>query len=421
MSKVSVIIPCYNQGRYVMETLGSVLSQTYQNLEVIIVNDGSDDQHTTAILDQIDIENVQVLHTDNQGLAAARNNGIQVACGQIVLPLDSDDLIAPDYIERAVVILDENEEIGIVYCRAQLFGSVETEWLLPKYSLNKILLDNVIFCSALFRKSDWEVVGGYDPGMIYGWEDYDFWLSLIERGREVYQIPEILFSYRVSSDSMVRSKERWQKVAMFKRIFERHTKLFSSNIDVWIDTLLDVREPYYTSKLYIDPGDGISDANCISRKVELGTSEIEFSLEGYETIQAVRFDPIDSPVVIEILDFIIVDTKGERRKINDCTDNSIFHVNNERYFDSDDPQCFPVLSPHELDTVHSIIVRLSFKALAADALREIVKCQREMMQSISSQVDRYRSSGVIKAASKAIAMHEGEERGHYLKRQLKIF
>ncbi len=421
MSKVSVIIPCYNQGRYVMETLGSVLNQTYQNLEVIIVNDGSDDQHTTAILDQIDIENVQVLHTDNQGLAAARNNGIQVACGQIILPLDSDDLIAPDYIERAVVILDKNEEIGIVYCRAQLFGSVETEWLLPKYSLNKILLDNVIFCSALFRRSDWEAVGGYDPGMIYGWEDYDFWLSLIERGHEVYQIPKILFSYRVSSDSMVRSKERWQKVAMFKRIFERHQKLFSSHIDVWIDTLLDVREPYYTSKLYIDTGDGVGDANCISRKVELGTSEIEFSLEEYETIQAVRFDPIDTPVVIEILDFIIVDRKGERRKINDCTDNAIFQINNDRYFDSDDPQCFLDLSPHDLDTIQAIIVRFSFKALAADALQEIVKRQQEMMQSMSSQVDQYKSSGLIKAASKAIAMHEGEARGHYLKRQLKIF
>ena len=421
MLKVSVIIPCYNQGQYVMETLASVLKQTYQNIAVIIVNDGSDDQDTISILNQIDLETVQVLHTTNQGLAAARNNGIEAAKGDLILPLDADDLIDPGYVEQAVASFKGNTALGIVYCRARLFGSVNTEWLLPPYSLPEMLLDNVIFCSAMFRQSDWEAVGGYDSGMIYGWEDYDFWLSLIERGREVYQIPEILFSYRVSSDSMVRSKERWQKVAMFKRIFERHKKLFSSHIDVWIDTLLDVREPYYTSKLYVDTGDGVSDSNCISRKVELGTSEIEFSLAEYEKILAVRFDPIDIPVVVEIFDFIIVDTNGERRKINDFTDNSIFHVNNERYFDSDDSQFFPVLSPDELETVHTIIVRLSFKALAADALLKIVKRQQEMMQSMSSEVDQYEASGLIKAASKAIAMHEGEERGTYLKRQLKIF
>lgn len=241
MLTVSVIIPCYNQGQYVLQTLDSVLNQTYQHVEVIIVNDGSDDQQTVSVLNQIDSQNVQLIHTDNQGLAAARNTGIKHATGSIILPLDADDLIAAEYIEKAVTILENNKDIGIVYCKAQLFGSVETEWLLPPYSLDEMLLDNVIFCSALFRKSDWKAVGGYNQEMIYGWEDYDFWLSLIERGCEVYQIPEILFSYRVASDSMVRTKEKWKKVAMFKRIFERHQQLFTANIDVWIDTLLELR------------------------------------------------------------------------------------------------------------------------------------------------------------------------------------
>lgn len=420
MSKVSVIIPCYNQGQYVMETLDSVLNQTYQNLEVIIVNDGSDDQQTTSILDQIDRKNVQVLHTDNQGLAAARNNGIQVAQGQIVLPLDSDDLIAPDYVEQAVAILEKNEDVGIVYCRAQLFGAIETEWQLPPYSLKEILLDNVIFCSALFRKSDWQAVGGYDPGMIYGWEDYDFWLSLIELGRKVYQIPEILFSYRVTSDSMVRSKERWQKVAMFKRIFERHEKLFADNIEVWINSLMDVREPYYSSKLYVDTGSGVSDDECISRKVEIGSSEIQFSLGGYNHIQAIRFDPIDTPAVVEIFRIVVTNKQGKSRELVDYTDNSTLQINKERYFDSDDPQYFLALSQSELESIDTLTVKLSFKALADDALQQIVKLQQDKLQSIASKLGEYESSGMLHAAGTALCKHEGESGLQYLKRQLKL-
>ena len=184
MVKVSVIIPCYNQGRFVDEAVASVRAQSFQDYEIIIVDDGSTDG-SAAILQGYNEEKICVLSTSNQGLASARNNGIQKASGKYILPLDADDAIQPTYLEQGVQLLEENENLGIVYCRAALFGAVETEWNLPEYSLSEMLLDNVIFCSALFRKSDWQAVGGYDPGMVYGWEDYDFWLSLIELGREV--------------------------------------------------------------------------------------------------------------------------------------------------------------------------------------------------------------------------------------------
>ena len=420
MSKVSVIIPCFNQGRYVLETLTSVLNQTYPNIEVIIINDGSDDKDTTSILSRVDLGNVQVIHTTNQGLAAARNNGIQEACGDFILPLDADDLIAPDYVKQAVDVFKKNKDVGIVYCRAMLFGTVTTKWLLPPYSLKEMLLDNVIFCSALFRKSDWEAVGGYDIGMIYGWEDYDFWLSLIELGREVYQIPEILFSYRVASDSMVRSKDRWQKVAMFKRIFDRHQQLFSNNIEVWINNLLEIHEPYYSSKLYVDTGSGICDEDSISRKVEPGTSEIQFSLAGYDSIEAIRFEPIDTPAIIEIFKITVTDKQGITSELSDFTDNSIYHLSNQYYFDNDDSQCFPVLSPTELKNMNFLTIKLSYKALADEALREIVKTQQERLQDISSHLSEYESAGILKALVKSLQKHKGENNLHYIKRQLKL-
>ena len=300
MPKVSVIIPCYNQGHFLDEAVDSVLQQSFQDLEIIIVNDGSTDQSTNILLAGYNRPKTQVIATDNQGLAAARNNGIAKAQGEYILPLDADDTIESTYIEKAVALLDSNPDIGIVYCRARLFGQVETEWLLPDYSLTEMLLDNIIFCSALYRRQDWLLIGGYDPGMIYGWEDYDFWLSLIERGRGVVKIPELLFCYRVAADSMVRSKERWQKVAMFKRIFARHPTLFQQNIEIWIDTILNAREHSYTSRLYVDTGSGVSDACSVARKVTKDTFRLSFDVHRFKAIRNLRFDPVDTSAVVEL-------------------------------------------------------------------------------------------------------------------------
>ncbi|MCI5168333.1 MAG: hypothetical protein D3903_20135 [Candidatus Electrothrix sp. GM3_4] len=124
------------------------------------------------------------------------------------------------------------------------------EWQLPEYSLEEMLLNNVIFCTSFFRRADWETVGGFDSAMIYGWEDYDFWLSLIERGRQVKRIPEILFYYRIRSDSMLRSKEKKQKVAILTKIFHKHEALYKKHIDVLFDRLVDIKGAYLEAALY---------------------------------------------------------------------------------------------------------------------------------------------------------------------------
>jgi len=109
------------------------LAQTFDDYEIIIVNDGSSDSETNGILSDYHMPKTRVIHTDNQGLAAARNNGIAVAGGEFILPLDADDRIGPSYMEESVKVLDATGDIGIVYCKAQLFGAVETEWNLPHF------------------------------------------------------------------------------------------------------------------------------------------------------------------------------------------------------------------------------------------------------------------------------------------------
>jgi glycosyltransferase involved in cell wall biosynthesis len=251
--KVSVIVPCFNQGQFVEEAVDSVLSQTYLDFEIIIVNDGSTDKQTAKVLEKYNNPKIRVIHTDNQGLGAARNNGIREARGVYILPLDADDRICPTYMEKAIRVLDENENVGIVYCEAMFFGEKTGTWELPEYQFSRLLLeDNMIFCSAFFRKSDWVRTSGYNSNMVYGWEDHDFWLSLIELGRDVHRIQEVLFYYRKQSGSMVDSMRREQYVYSSSRMFKNHRDLYSDNIHLVFEHILQLRdeaERLYREKL----------------------------------------------------------------------------------------------------------------------------------------------------------------------------
>lgn len=232
MPKVSVIIPCYNQGQYLDEAVKSVLNQTFQDFEIIIINDGSTDEITNQILQNYNKPKTRVICTINQGLASARNVGIKAAQGEYILPLDADDKIGTTYLEKAVNVLDANPRIGIVYCYAEFFGLKRGKWRLPPYKFPDILLHNMIFCSAFFRKSDWEEVGGYKPIMKYGWEDHEFWLSLIESKKEVYQIPETLFYYRKKRNSMITGLTEERQLYLFEQLYYNHLDLYSENISV---------------------------------------------------------------------------------------------------------------------------------------------------------------------------------------------
>ncbi len=226
MAKVSVIIPCYNDGEYVGEAVESALSQTLQDIEVIIVNDGSTDEPTNRLLAGFSEQKTTVLTIPHQGLASARNAGIRVSHGEYILPLDADDKISGRYAEEAARILDSDATAGIVYCEAEMFGEKTGRWNLHKYSLQQELAENQIFCSAFFRKQDWEAAGGYNPNMLYGYEDWDLWLSLIEMGRSVHKLPEIHFFYRVRKGSMIQNMEDEERQFLFRQIYLNHLQLY---------------------------------------------------------------------------------------------------------------------------------------------------------------------------------------------------
>jgi len=238
---VSVIIPCYNQGEFLDECLTSVFASSYKQVEVIVVNDGSTD-NTKTIIDELQNKfQFRVIHQENRGLAETRNVGIRVANGSYILPLDSDDKIGPTYIENAVKTLELNQNIGIVYCKAILFGEKQGEWMLPNYSFEQMLTQNLIFNCALFRREDYDKTKGYNLNMKEGWEDWDFWLSLIEQGLLVERLDEVGFYYRIRNNSMVRSLNKEKNDRLRKQIYINHIDLYTKHFNNPINQYFEIQ------------------------------------------------------------------------------------------------------------------------------------------------------------------------------------
>lgn len=379
MPKVSIVIPCYNHGQFLNEAVESVLTQTLDDFEIIIVNDGSTDPDTRYILENYDKPKTRVIHTTNQGLSAARNTGIREASGRYILPLDGDDRIGPTYLEKAVKILDENAGIGIVYCKAEFFGAVQKPWNLPEYSLAEMLIDNILFCSGVFRKSDWGTVGGYRTDMKFGWEDYDFWLSLIERGAMVHRIPEVMFYYRISQDSMLRTKSRNQKIDMFEIIFNNHLDFFKQNIRLWIDKLIDInvnRTRHWLAQLYVDTGLGFNEKQVAIQYVAGDEQILEFDISRFQDIRGIRLDPVNDCAVLHMHHVTLIDESGHGRPGRLMFHNAAYQDGDNYIFTSTDPHF--LIQPAGVP-IRTVSISLEFISIGKDAFIQLLNLQNGMI------------------------------------------
>ncbi len=218
---VSVIVPIYNAAPYLRETLDSIVASTYRPMEVVMVDDGSKDDSLQIAQDFCALHpECRVISQPNQGVSVARNNAIRHAQGQYILPVDADDKIANTLIEKAVQVIENNDDIRVVGCRCWMFGAVDKEWKLPPFSHALLARKNMIPATALYRKADWERCGGYCEEEIYR-EDWDFWLSMMELGGSFYQLNEVLLYYRITSDSR-RTLAKGKKRIIVDAINRRH-------------------------------------------------------------------------------------------------------------------------------------------------------------------------------------------------------
>jgi len=254
---ITIIVPCYNQAEFLPETLNSVLAQTATNWECIIVNDGSTDDTETVAKEWIaKDERFKYIHQQNGGLSAARNTGIESAKGEYILPLDADDLIGKEYIDKALKAFEADKNIKLVYCLANKFGAENKFWDLTPYTYQNLLINNCIFCSAVYRKVSWQQIGGYSTNFKKGYEDWDFWLRMLDKNLEVYQIPNILFFYRIRPNSMLVTMHDVDIENARSIIFNRMSEQYHEHFGSYIKQLNEIKllkeqiEKLYNSNSY---------------------------------------------------------------------------------------------------------------------------------------------------------------------------
>ncbi|GAB4209821.1 MAG: hypothetical protein OHK0022_41610 [Roseiflexaceae bacterium] len=234
-SLVTIVIPCYNHARYLPEAVASVVAQRYPHWEALIVDDGSTDasahvaQQLVAHYPQ---QRIRLLRQGNQGLSAARNAGLAEAAGEYLLPLDADDRIAPELLEQAVAVLDQQPEVGFVYTDVLMFGEETTRWSGGAYSLTKLRFDCPMVPATLFRTAPARLVGGFRAEMRQGYEDWDFWLRLAGAGWQGYHLPLPLVHYRRSGGSMLAGARR-RDMRLRAQVIRNNAALYEPGLVAW--------------------------------------------------------------------------------------------------------------------------------------------------------------------------------------------
>ena len=182
--RVSVVVPCFNSARWLPETVACLEAQTLADFEVVLVDDGSTDG-TGALVERLAAAKPSLVtrtpRQANGGLASARNLGIRHAAGRYILPLDADDLLTEDFLERCAAELDEHPDVDVVYTERLEFGTVERLVRPGPFALEQLRYFNRISYASMYRRRLWDDVGGYRTN-VSGFDDWDLWVAAAARG-----------------------------------------------------------------------------------------------------------------------------------------------------------------------------------------------------------------------------------------------
>lgn len=231
---LSIVIPCYNDHAYITTAVNSALHQTWEPKEIILVDDGSSIR-TKEVLNKLKSEKLKIVTQNNKGTSAARNIGIEKARGKYILVLDSDDYFDTKFSQKAIDIINSQPDVKIITCYGRWFIS-DNNSVIHKPAggnINNFLYECGAFGSVLFLKKDWKAVDGYDEQMKLGYEDWEFYIRLLEPGGKAIVIPEILFHYRNKENS----RNSWannKKYEIWKYIFLKHSKHYREDFEKFV-------------------------------------------------------------------------------------------------------------------------------------------------------------------------------------------
>ncbi|BCL59420.1 glycosyl transferase [Desulfomarina profundi] len=230
---VSVIIPAYNAAEFISDTIQSVLAQSYQQFEIVVVDDGSTDL-TASIVKRYQAKNegkIRYVFQENGGVSVARNTGIHYAKGSLIAFCDADDLWSVNHLEVLTQVFKEDHSLGLVHSnimKIDIFGiekgvPVREPSLLSGYIYDAIFLRqaDIATSSVIFQKKCIEQIGNFDIYLSFlGCEDRDFWLRLT-RKYPVKYVDQVLTFYRVRNNSLSRNQSKMLKARLY--VIDKYT------------------------------------------------------------------------------------------------------------------------------------------------------------------------------------------------------
>lgn len=246
---ISIVIPCFNDALYVKQSVNSALAQSYQFIEVIVVDDGSNPE-TKKVLKEIEPQITKLITQENKGQSSARNIGINFSKGEYILVLDSDDFLEPALCEKAVNLLLQNDQVVLVTCEAKLlYQNGSFDFYSPNGGgIPNFMYRNEALGTSMFRKTDWKKCGGYDENMRLGLEDWEFFIRLLKKNGGCAQvIKEPLYNYRkrVDSTTSIANKNKYQ---LLEYIFVKHKDIYVQDYENFVKKILEISINLETQK-----------------------------------------------------------------------------------------------------------------------------------------------------------------------------
>src|SRR3972149_1105346 len=384
--EVSIIIPCYNQAHYLPEAVGSVVNQTLTHWECIIVNDGSGDNTpriANSLIMQYSEKQIRLINQENKGLAEARNTGIKASKGKYILPLDADDLIHPEMLQKTVSLLKTHPEIAIAYTDVKHFGSANRIVCAGEYDFKRLCLQNHLNYCSLYRREAWESASGYNPNMVWGYEDWDFWISCGEKGYYGKRISEPLFMYRVKETSMY-TKALEHHSELMAQIILNHPSLYDQKHALEAKLILDQCS---TGKLKTDPMVSVI-VPTYNRPDTLRRTLESIAAQTYKHIEAIVVNDAGEDVSGVIDTFhgrlsIKYLVHHKNKGLAAVRNTAIKHATGQyiAYLDDDD-----IFHPHHIETAVKVLTTTNYKAVYTDAYRAYQTKKGDTYQVIKKDI-----------------------------------
>ncbi|MBL4862639.1 MAG: glycosyltransferase family 2 protein [Crocinitomicaceae bacterium] len=245
---VSFIIPFFNAGKTIKETIESIDRQSYKNYDIWIINDGSTDPYSLEVLEELkDHSKITILHQENAGPSIARNKAIKETNAEVIVPLDADDRISVNTLESAIPILLAEQSTGIVYGNLIFFGENDGIKHQPQFNIQQQLIWNQIAVCCVIKKEVFKSTGYFDEFLSkLGLEDWEFWISVHLSGWRFKKIEAIHFEIRVHENSRTFQVANKNKDSIKAYVYRKHADLLATAyVQLFYDRKMLIETPDY--------------------------------------------------------------------------------------------------------------------------------------------------------------------------------